>query len=125
MRIGFMTAAAFTLARPIRQQKNRKGIAEVLAKRSFALCPPFSWNWRNFAVPGHRYENVLFSPRDIAGGTDSALLDGGYTLRRRACPPREARSGRSQEVALNRAASHLTGMASAALKPSRWAATCE
>ena len=55
MRIGFMTAAAFTLARPIRQQKNRKGIAEVLAKRSFALCPPFSWNWRNFAVPGHRW----------------------------------------------------------------------
>ena len=41
-----------------RQQKNRKGIAETLAKRSFALCPPLSWspplswNWQNFAVPG-------------------------------------------------------------------------
>jgi hypothetical protein len=54
MRIGSMTAAAFTLARPI-DSKNRKGIAETLAKRSFALCPPFSWNWRNFAVPGHRW----------------------------------------------------------------------
>ena len=54
MRIGSMMAAAFTFART-KTAKNRKGIAETLAKRSFALCPPFSWNWRNFAVPGHRW----------------------------------------------------------------------
>jgi hypothetical protein len=53
MRIGSMTAAGFTFARPIDKKKPQGNLGDV-GKRCIALCPPFSWNWRNLAAPGHR-----------------------------------------------------------------------